>query len=74
MSILRCHWRVAAGVVAAPSAKGIQGNPRLSKEKSLDLFGFLWPIRVFSMGYSESKQKISFPWHESGSPPQIPVR
>ena len=32
-----------------------QIKPRKSKEKGLDLLGFLWPNRGFSMGYSESK-------------------
>ena len=32
-----------------------QGKPRNSKEKSLHFLGFLWPILVFSMAYSESK-------------------
>ena len=35
----------------------MQGNPRKTKEKSLDFLGFLWSNRDFSMGYDESKQK-----------------
>jgi hypothetical protein len=35
----------------------MQGNPRKSKEKSLDFLGFLWRNQGFSMGYGESKQK-----------------
>jgi hypothetical protein len=35
----------------------MQGNPNKSKEKSLDFLGFFWPIRGFSIGYGESKQK-----------------
>ena len=33
----------------------IQGNPRRTKEKSLDSLAFLWPIRGFSKGYGKSK-------------------
>jgi len=39
----------------------MQGKPRKTKEKSLDFLGFPWPIRAFSTGYGESKQKIHFP-------------
>jgi hypothetical protein len=36
----------------------MEGNPR---QKSLDSLGFLRPIRDFSMGYSDSKQKTRPP-------------
>jgi hypothetical protein len=35
----------------------VQGNPRKTKEKSLDFLGLLWSNRDFSTGYDESKQK-----------------
>jgi hypothetical protein len=75
MSILRGHWRVAAGArrrAQTPrESKEILG---LSKEKGLDLFGFLWPIQAFSMGYGESKQKIPFPSASDRRTSQILVR
>jgi len=36
-------------------AKPAQINPSKTKEKGLDLLGFIRPNRGFSMGYGESK-------------------
>jgi hypothetical protein len=36
-------------------SKKNQAQPNKSKQKCLVLFGFIRPIRGFSMGYSESK-------------------
>jgi hypothetical protein len=36
----------------------VQANPNESKEKSLDLFGFLWPNRAFSKGYRGKNKKV----------------
>jgi hypothetical protein len=38
--------------------KPVQARPNKSKQKRLDLFGFIRPNRDFSMGYDDSKQKI----------------
>jgi hypothetical protein len=37
------------------AAKPGQTIPSKTKQNGLDLFGFIRPIRDFSMGYSESK-------------------
>jgi hypothetical protein len=36
-------------------AKSVQINPNKTKQKSLDLLGFIRPNRDFSKGYGESK-------------------
>jgi hypothetical protein len=36
------------------SASSSQANPNKSKQKGLDLLGFIRPNRYFSMGYGES--------------------
>jgi hypothetical protein len=41
-----------------PWASLVQGDPRKSKEKGLDLFGLLWPNRAFSKGYRRKNKKI----------------
>jgi hypothetical protein len=41
-----------------PWASLVQANPNESKEKSLDLFGFLWPNRAFSKGYRGKNKKV----------------
>jgi hypothetical protein len=38
-----------------PAAKQNQIKSSKSKQFSLRFLGFLWPIRDFSMGYSDSK-------------------
>ena len=57
--------RAAARAAAAierrrynPWASLVQANPNESKEKSLDLFGFLWPNRAFSKGYRGKNKKV----------------
>jgi hypothetical protein len=57
----RCGARREGAAHARDAAKLIQGKPNKSKEKSLDFLGFLWPNWAFSMGYGESKKKISSP-------------
>jgi hypothetical protein len=48
--------REAAVSARRPSpSKQIQAKPNKSKQKSLDLHGFIRPNRDFSMGYEESK-------------------
>ena len=39
----------------------------------MDFLGFLWPNLAFSMGYTESKQKILFPCHTAAEISQIAV-
>jgi hypothetical protein len=46
--------------IARAHAKQIQIIPNKSKQKSLDLLGFLWPIRDFSKGYTRKNKKICF--------------
>jgi hypothetical protein len=37
------------------AAKRIQAKPNKTKQKGLDLLGFIRPNRAFSMGYGQSK-------------------
>ena len=39
------------------SGNSFQANPNKSKQKSLDLFGFIRPNRDFSMGYEQKIKK-----------------
>jgi hypothetical protein len=36
----------------------VQANPNNSKQKNLDLLGFVWPKRDFSKGYNRKNKKI----------------
>jgi hypothetical protein len=49
--------RAAAGDMRLEHSRSkfIQAKPNKTKQKSLDLLGFLWSNRGFSMGYGESK-------------------
>jgi hypothetical protein len=35
----------------------LQANPNKTKQKSLDLLGFIWPIRDLSVGYAAKNKK-----------------
>jgi hypothetical protein len=48
--------------------KQIQANPNKTKQNSLDLFGFIWWNRDFSMSYGRKNKKISRPLN---SPPRL---
>jgi hypothetical protein len=39
-------------------ARSVQANPNKTKQKSLDLLGFIRPNRDFSMGYEQKNKKI----------------
>jgi hypothetical protein len=47
--------QVPDATIARIRPKQIQINPSKTKQKSLDLLGFIRPNRDFSRGYSESK-------------------
>jgi hypothetical protein len=59
--------------IARAYAKQIQIFPNKSKQKSLDLFGFLWPIRGFSMSYGRKNKKISLRLNSPQVAPDLPA-
>src|SRR5690349_4109210 len=73
----RWNWRATARpaplrIVNATSRRAScklgQANPNKNKQNSLDLFGFIWRNRDFSMGYSRKNKKIFL---RADSPPRL---
>jgi hypothetical protein len=55
VSVISSTGESVAKLVPSRSPKQNQAQPNKSKQKCLDLFGFIRPNRDFSMGYGDSK-------------------